>query len=194
MGKPLDAMTFDVTKRYGAWTDGVWVPEQPTLTVEVDGDPTPVSSATVSDVSRFVVGESAEFITVAGVSLGVYEITAVVSSDLQFAAGSLAFDAAIGTAVLPVYELEASRPQPAGAELLDFLDEGARSTARFVIYAEDSEPTLHLIERGTADRSPDTVAYNGDVYKATSDDKWKGMPLGYRAYILLEYAADEARP
>jgi len=194
MGKPLDAMTFYVTRRYGAWTDGAWVPEQPALTVEVDGDPTPVSTATVDDASRFVVGEFAEFITAAGVSLGIYEIEVIAGLVLRFASGSLAFDAAVGTVVMPVYEIEASRPQPAGAELLDFLDEGARSTARFVIYAEDSEPVLHLIERGIADQSPDTVAYNGDVYKVTSDDKWASMPLGYRAYILLEYGPDEVRP
>ncbi len=87
------------------------------------------------------------------------------------------------------FTVNASRPQPVGPELLQRLPEGARTSARYVIYAEDTEPTLQLIE--DADTAADYVAYDGKDYLVTSAAKWAGMPLGHRAYVLLEVAADE---
>lgn len=122
MAKPLDIMTFTITRRPGAW-DGTWVP-----------------SATST------------------------------------------------------FSLEASRPQPVGPEAIEFLDEGARTAARYIIYAEDTEPELFLVGRDREGYAADTVAYNGEDYLVTTDDDWNGRPLGYRGYILLEFAPDEKVP
>jgi hypothetical protein len=119
MGRPLDEMTFTVTRRPGAW-DGSWV----------------------------------------------------------FSAFS-------------TFSLLASRPQPVGPEAIDFLEEGARTMARYVIYAHDDQPDLYSTRDGFA---ADTIAYNGKTYEVTTDDDYHSMPLGYRAYILLEYGADEEVP
>ena len=115
MGRPLDEMSFTVTRRSGAWTAGAWVP------------------ATGAPVT---------------------------------------------------FALLASKPQPVGPELLEMLPEGARTSARYVIYAADDQSMLYLIEDAT--HAADYVAYDGKAHLVTSAEKWAGMPLGYRAYVLLE--------
>jgi hypothetical protein len=88
----------------------------------------------------------------------------------------------------------ASRPQPVGPELLEMLDEAARTAARYIIYAQDDQPELYLVGRGREGYAADTVAYNGEDYLVTSDDDWNGRPLGYRGYVLLEFGPDEVTP
>jgi hypothetical protein len=92
------------------------------------------------------------------------------------------------------FTFDASRPQPVGPEIIEMLDEAARTLARYIIYAEDTEPELYLVGRDREGYAADTVAYNGENYLVTSDDDWNGRPLGYRGYVLLEYAPDEKAP
>jgi hypothetical protein len=197
MGKPLDAMNFNVIRRPGAWTDGVWVPTTPTLTVQLDGSPTPKSTATLNDVSPFTTGEYATFYDAApGASGAILGTALIVSIDvptkvITFATDSLTWDAEVGDWVAPAIVLEASRPQPVGPELIEFLDEGARTSARFVIYAEGNQPTLQVVERDEVGFAADRVPYNGKDYLVTSLGDWDDMPLGYRDYILLAFAPDE---
>ena len=87
-----------------------------------------------------------------------------------------------------------SRPQPVGPETLELLDEGARSSARYITYVHDDQPELYLVGRDREGFAADTVAYNGEQYLVTTDDDWNGRPLGYRGYILLEFAPDEKVP
>lgn len=89
------------------------------------------------------------------------------------------------------YNLLASRPQPVGPELLQMLPEGARSSARFVIYAADDQPDVHLIDDETERLAADVVLYESWGYLATTIDNWASRPLGYKAYILLSYGPDE---
>ena len=92
------------------------------------------------------------------------------------------------------FTFRASSPQPVGAEQIEFLDEGARTSARYIIYAQDDQPELYLVGRDREGYAADTVAYNGEDYLVTTDDDWHDMPLGYRGYILLEFAPDEEAP
>lgn len=126
MGRPLDEMSFTVTRRPGTW-DGVW---------------------TFSAFSTF--------------------------------------------------SLDAGRPQPAGPEVTDFLDEGGRTKARYVIYVDDRQldgtvsPKLYGTRDGYA---ADTIAYNGKTYAVNTDDDYHDAgALGYQAYTLVEYGADEEVP
>jgi hypothetical protein len=89
------------------------------------------------------------------------------------------------------YTIKASRPQPVGPELLQMLPEGARSSARFVVYAADDQPDIHLIDDETEELAADIVAYDSWGYLATTIDNWADRPLGYKAYILLAYGPDE---
>ncbi len=93
--------------------------------------------------------------------------------------------------VYTTFTLEASRPQPVGPELLDMQIEGARSDARFIIYVEDDQAKLYLIERNRVGYLPDRIAYDGEDYVLTSLDDWNGRDLGYRAYVLIAYGPDE---
>jgi hypothetical protein len=112
MGRPLDEMTFVVTRHPGAWTDGPWVPTERTLAAPIDGTPTPKSQATVTpDTSIFTVGDYAEFYTSADVPIGYAEITGLPGAGvINFVTNSLTWDVAAGTRVRPVYELKASKP------------------------------------------------------------------------------------
>jgi hypothetical protein len=92
------------------------------------------------------------------------------------------------------FTILASRPQPVGPELLEMLDEGARSAARYIIYAQDDQADLYLVGRDREGYAADTVAYDGEDYLVTSDDDYHSMPLGYRGYVLLEFAPDEVTP
>ena len=190
MGRPLDEMTFTVTRRPGAW-DGTWTPLIPLLTAPVDGDPTPKSRAAVDTPGAFTAGEWAQFYDTAGVILAIEQITSIVGPSLTFATDSLTWDAEIGDAVMPSLRFKASRPQPVGPEAIDFLDEGARTLARYVVYAHDDQPVLSATRENF---SADTILYNDKTYKVTTDDDYHDMPLGYRAYILLEYGEDERAP
>lgn len=190
MSRPLDEMEFTVTRRPGAW-DGPWVPLVPVLATPVDGDPTPFYKAAVNDVGAFVAGEWAQFYDAAGAILDIVQIVSIASLVLKFATDALTFDAAAGDAVMPALLFKASRPQPVGPEAIDFLEEGARTTARYVIYAHGDQPVLYSTRDGYA---ADTVVYDGKTYMITTDDSYQDMPLGYRAYILLEYGADERIP
>ena len=116
----LDAVTYTVTRRPGAWTEGAWVPN---------------------------VGAQTTF------------------------------------------DLVASLPQPVGPELIQLLPEAARTSARFVIFAEDDQPDLYLVENAT--HAADYVAYGGRSYLVTSVEDWADRPLGYHAYVLLEVGPDE---
>ncbi len=190
MGRPLDETSFTVVRRPGAW-DGTWTPLVPLLVGPVDGDPVPADKAAVDSPDIFVVGEWAQFYDSAGAILAIEKITSIVGPSIKFAAGSLAFDAEIGDAVMPALLFKASRPQPVGPEAIDFLDEGARTLARYVAYAHDDQPALSMMRDGF---SADTILYSSKTYKVTTDDDYHDMPLGYRAYILLEYGEDEQAP
>ncbi len=192
MGRPLDEMTFTVTRRPGAW-DGDWTPLIPALKTQLDGDPTPKSVATLNDVTRFVAGEWAQFYDSANAILGYALIVSINGGTrvITFATDSLKWDAEIGDAVMPSLQFKASRPQPVGPEAIDFLDEGARTLARYVVYANDDQPALSATRENF---SADTILYNDKTYKVTTDDDYHDMPLGYRAYILLEYGEDEKAP
>lgn len=87
--------------------------------------------------------------------------------------------------------LEASRPQPVGPETLQMLPEGARSSARFIIYAEDDQAELYMVGRDREDYAADTIAWDGEDYVVTTVGDWNGRALGYRAYILLAFGPDE---
>jgi len=190
MSRPLDEMIFTVTRRPGAW-DGAWVPLVPVLTAPVDGDPVAAAVAAVDDVTPFVAGQWAQFYDVDGSILGIAQIASIAALNLNFAAGALAFDSAAGNAVMPALLVKASRPQPSGPEAIDYLEEGARTTARFTIYAADDQPVLYSTRDGFGS---DTVVYDGKTYAVTTDDSYQDMPLGYRAYVLLGYGADERPP
>ncbi len=190
MGRPLDETSFTVVRRPGAW-DGDWTPLVPTLTVQLDGSPTPKSTATLGDVTPFVPGEYAQFYNTTNVVLGYALIVSIAAPVITFTTDSLTWDAEIGDAVMPALRWKAGRPQPVGPEAIDFLDEGARTLARYVAYADDDQPALSMMRDGF---SADTILYNGHTYKVTTDDDYHDMPLGYRAYILLEYGEDEQAP
>lgn len=90
------------------------------------------------------------------------------------------------------FTLKASRPQPVGPEAVDFLDEGARTKARYVIYAHDDQPELYSTRDGFA---ADTIAYNGHVYEVNIDDDYHDAgALGYHSYNLVEFGEDEEAP
>ncbi len=196
MGRPLDEMTFTVVRRPGAW-DGEWTPLVPELTVQLNGDPTPKSTATIDDVTTFIVGEWAQFYDASNAVLGYAQVVSILGQVVTFTTDSLTWDAEIGDAVMPALRLDAGRPQPVGPEAVDFLEEGARTTARYIIYADDKQidgsdtPKLYSTRDGYA---ADTILYNGHTYKITTDDDYHDMPLGYRAYVLLEYGEDERAP
>lgn len=192
MGRPLDEMAFTVVRRPGAW-DGSWAPLVPALTAQLDGDPTAKSVATVDDVTPFTAGEWAQFYNSSDAILGIALIVSINGGTkvITFVTDSLTWDAEIGDAVMPALLFKASRPQPVGPEAIDFLEEGARTLARYVVYAHDDQPALYSTRDGW---SADTVAYNSHTYAVTTDDDYHDMPLGYRAYILLEYGADEKAP
>ncbi len=200
MGRPLDAMDFNVVRRPGAWTDGVWTPLIPLLRVKLEGDPTPKSTATIADVTKFVVGGYATFYDAAPVSgsaapvvLGVAQIVSIdtLTKVITFVTDSLTWNAESGDWVAPTILLAASRPQPVGPELIQMLDEAARTGARFVIYAEGNQPALQVVERDEEDFAADRVPYKGRDYVVTSLGDWDDMPLGYPDYILLAFAPDE---
>jgi hypothetical protein len=193
MGRPLDETSYTVVRRPGVW-DGAWTPLVPVLTVAIDGDPTPKSSATVDDVTPFVVGEYAQFydsIGGADTILGYAQIVNIAGQVITFTTDSLTWDAAIGDAVMPALRFKASLPQPVGPEAIDFLEEGARTLARYIVYAHDDQPKLYSMRDGF---SGDTLLYNDRLYKVTTDDDYHDMPLGYHAYILIEYGDDEELP
>ena len=135
MGRPLDEMTFTVIRRPGEWIDGPWVPGVYSLKLALDGDPTPKSVATLDDTDKFAVGEWALFYDTAGEQLGIAKIVGIAGTDITFTTNSLTWDAGVGDQVAPALLIEASRPQPLGFETLELLPEGARSSARFIIYA-----------------------------------------------------------
>lgn len=87
-----------------------------------------------------------------------------------------------------------SRAQPVGPEVLETLDEGARTSARYIVYVHDDQPELYLVGRDREGFAADTVEYNGEDYLVISDDDYNGRPLGYRGYVLLEFAPDEKVP
>ena len=190
MGRPLDETTYTVVRRPGAW-DGDWTPLVPTLTVQLNGDPTPKSTASVDDVTPFVAGEYAQFYNTANVILGYALIVSIAAPVITFSIDSLTWDAEIGDAVMPALRFKAGLPQPVGPEAVDFLDEGARTNARYVIYAQGDQPELYSTRDGYA---ADTIFHAGKTRKVTTDDDYRDMPLGYRAYILLEYGDDERAP
>lgn len=190
MSRPLDETDFVVVRRPGEW-DGSWMPLVPVLTVQLDGDPTPKSTATVDDVTPFVVGEYAQFYDAANAILGTAKVVSILGQVITFTTDSLTWDAEIGDSVMPALRFKASLPQPVGPEAIDFLDEGARTVARYVVYAHDDQPELYSTRAGYA---ADTVLYNSKTYKITTDDDYHNMPLGYHAYILLEYGEDERVP
>lgn len=196
MGRPLDEMDFTVIRHPGAWTDGPWVPLVPLLTAQVNGDPTPVSTATLDDVTAFVPTEYAVFYNTAGVILGSALIVSINGGTkvITFATGSLTWDAEIGDRVAPSLVFKASRPQPVGPEQIEMLPEGARTSARFIVYAADDQPELYLVEPDQVDFAADRVLYNSKTYVVTTTDDWSDMPLGYLAYILLAFAPDEKVP
>jgi hypothetical protein len=168
------------------------------LTVQLDGDPTPKSTATVDDVTPFVVGEYAQFYDASNAVLGYALIVSILGQVITFTTDSLTWDAEVGDAVMPALRLDASRPQPVGPEAIDFLEEGARTTARYIIYVDDVQidgsdsPELYSTRDGY---SADTMLYNSKTYKVTADDDYhEAGDLGYQSYIILEYAEDERAP
>ncbi len=82
------------------------------------------------------------------------------------------------------FNITASRPQPVGPELMEMLPEAARTSARYVVYVSDDQERLYLVEDAT--HAADYVAYEGKQHLVTSAERWAGMPLGYRSYVLLE--------
>jgi hypothetical protein len=74
------------------------------------------------------------------------------------------------------------------------LPEGARTSARFIIYADDTQAKLYTVERDEEGFAADTVEYDGEDFVTTTTDDWNGRNLGYRAYILLMFAPDEEVP
>jgi hypothetical protein len=150
------------------------------------------------DSDIFEAGGYAGFFTAADVPIGYAQITTLPGAGvINFVTDSLVWDVAAGTRVRPVFPLWASRPQPTGQELIDFLDEGARTTARYVIYADDTTPTgvaqpeLYLVGRDREGYAADTIHYDGRDYLLTATANWASMPLGHQEYILLEYGPDE---
>jgi hypothetical protein len=193
MARVLDEMTLTVYRRPGRWLDGPWVPYVDTLTVALDGDPTPKSTATLSDVTRFEVGLWAAFYDTAGLVLGIAKIVAIDGGTkvITFETDSLTWDADVGDQVQPVVQIQASRPQPLGGEQLALLPEGARSTARFMIYADDDQPELNVIEATEHELAADRLVYKSRSYLVTSIEDWGDMNLGHQAYILLAWGPDE---
>ena len=190
MGRPLDETTYTVVRRPGAW-DGAWTPLVPALTVAVDGDPTPKSTASVDDVTPFVAGEYAQFYDASNVILGMALVVSIAAPVITFATDSLTWDAEIGDAVMPALQFKAGLPQPVGPEAIDFLEEGGRTVARYVVYADKDQPELFSTRNGFA---ADTILHADKTRMVTTDDDYRDMPLGYRAYILVEFGADEEVP
>ncbi len=89
------------------------------------------------------------------------------------------------------FALLASRPQPLGAEEIEMLSAGARTKAKFVIFAHDDQPALYTVEHDQVDHEADLVTYNGRPYTTIGDGDWTGRPLGHHRYILLAPGPDE---
>ncbi len=102
------------------------------------------------------------------------------------------WDGAWTFSTFSTFTFKASAPQPVGPEAIDFLDEGARTTARYIVYAHDDQPELYSTRDGYA---ADSIAYNGKTYAVNTDDDYHDLgPLGYQSYTLIEYGADEEVP
>ncbi len=82
--------------------------------------------------------------------------------------------------------------QPISPELLDMLPEGARVSARFVVYVEASEPDVYTVDVGGQVR-PDRIEYQGRDYMVQSVGDWTSHVTGipYREYTMLAVGEDE---
>jgi len=85
------------------------------------------------------------------------------------------------------------RPQPAGPELVEMLPEGARSTARFVFWVQDDQPTLQTIDDDGTEAA-DYIEWRGSYHVLVSLEDWSNLPLGHHAYAMIAVAPDEELP
>ena len=83
-----------------------------------------------------------------------------------------------------------SQPQPVGPEVIEMLPEAARATARFIIFVEDDQPDLIMID-DTGVNASDHVQYSGKEYLLAAIENWTDRALGHNAYALIQVAADE---
>lgn len=88
------------------------------------------------------------------------------------------------------FEIVASAPQPVGPETIEMIPEGARASARYLIYVPDGQADLILID-ATGANAADHAQYDGREFLIASINNWESRPLGYKGYALLEVSADE---
>ncbi len=92
---------------------------------------------------------------------------------------------------MPTFNVRAS-VQPVTPELIDQLPEGARTSARFVMYAPAGEPLIITADIGEQ-RRPDIVTYNGRNYKTQSIGDWSAHTTGlpHQELVMVQVGDDE---
>jgi hypothetical protein len=145
--------------KYGAWSS--------TLTVAVDGDPTPKSTATVQDNNGVMVGSTHRFYNSSDVLLGTAVVVSFVTSTgvITYATDSLTFDAAIGARVVSDnYAVTAENTtKPSGAvgdKAVSFNLKMLASLMRHLLYGDDSADELQGFRTYTGAQ---TYAWSGGV-------------------------------
>ena len=79
---------------------------------------------------------------------------------------------------------------PIGERALQMLPEGARSSARFELYVEGTDPIPNTAEAGKA---ADRVSWGGRSYVVTGVQDYTQHTTGlpHRRYVMLEVGSDE---
>lgn len=82
--------------------------------------------------------------------------------------------------------------QLATAREVEMLPEGARTSARLILYVEAGQADLHTTDI-SAQTVADEIAIDGRDYMVLSEADWRqaGIGLRHRAYALAEVGEDE---
>jgi hypothetical protein len=82
--------------------------------------------------------------------------------------------------------------QPVTPELIDMLPEGARTSARFVMYAEAGQTQMITADIGES-RRPDRVTFQSRDYMVQSIGNWSAHVTGlpHQEYVMLQVGDDE---
>jgi len=79
--------------------------------------------------------------------------------------------------------------QSASARTLQMLDEGARTSIKYVMYVSGVAPILKTTDLSASPRTPaDRVTYNGKTYLVAESEDFSchNTGLSHRQYLLLE--------
>jgi hypothetical protein len=82
--------------------------------------------------------------------------------------------------------------QPVTPELIDMLPEGARTSARFVMYAEAGQVQLITADIGEK-RPADRITFQGRDYMLQSIGNWSAHVSGlpHQEYVMIQVGDDE---